>query len=89
MLASRPQRTLCIGMTDDLLRRVWEHKATAVPGFTEKYDVDHLVWFEQHDMLERALLREKQMKGWRRSWKIRLLEKDNPHWVDLYSTLSP
>jgi putative endonuclease len=89
MLASRPQGTLYIGMTDDLLRRVWEHKAKAVPGFTEKYDVDRLVWFEQHEMLEPALLREKQMKGWRRSWKIQLLEKDNPHWLDLYSTLPP
>jgi putative endonuclease len=89
MLASRPQGTLYIGMTDDLQRRVWEHKAKAVPGFTEKYGVDRLVWFEQHETLEPALLREKQMKEWRRSWKIQLLEKDNPHWLDLYPTLSP
>ena len=89
MLASRPHGTLYIGMTDNLLRRVWAHKSKAVPGFTAKYGVDHLVWYEPHETLESAFLREKQIKEWKRAWKIQLLERDNPHWIDLYPTLSP
>jgi putative endonuclease len=89
MLTSRPFGTLYIGMTSDLLRRIWEHKQKAVPGFTARYGVDRLVWFEPHEMLELALLREKQLKSWKRAWKIQLIEKDNPQWVDLYPTLSP
>jgi putative endonuclease len=89
MLASRPQGTLYIGMTDDLLRRVWEHKSKAVPGFTAKYVVGRLVWYEPHEILESALLREKQIKEWRRAWKIQLLEAATPHWIDLYPGLSP
>jgi putative endonuclease len=89
LLASRPRGTLYVGMTDDLLRRVWEHKTKAVPGFTAKYGVDRLVWFEAHETLESALLREKRIKDWKRAWKIQLLERDNPHWVDLYPQLSP
>ena len=89
LLASQPQGTLYVGMTDDLVRRVWQHKVKAVPGFTAKYGVDRLVWFEPHETLETALRRERQIKGWRRAWKIQLLESDNPHWVDLYPTLSP
>ena len=76
-------------MTDDLLRRVWEHKIKAVPGFTTKYSVDRLVWFESHETLEFALLREKRIKGWKREWKIQLIERHNPHWLDLYDELSP
>ena len=89
MLASRAHGTLYIGITDNLLRRVWEHKCKAVPGFTKKYGVDRLVWFEPHETLESVLLREKQIKEWKRAWKIQLLECDNPHWIDLYPTLSP
>ena len=89
LLASRPLGTLYVGMTDDLLRRVCEHKTKAVPGFTAKYGVDRLVWFEAHETLESALLREKRIKDWKRAWKIQLLERDNPHWVDLYPQLSP
>ena len=89
LLASRPQGTVYVGMTDDLVRRVWEHKVKAVPGFTAKYGVDNLVWYETHETLETAFKREKQIKGWRRSWKIQLLESDNPHWIDLYPTPSP
>jgi putative endonuclease len=89
LLASRPRGTLYVGMTDDLLRRVCEHKTKAVPGFTAKYGVDRLVWFEAHETLESALLREKRIKDWKRAWKIQLLERDNPHWVDLYPQLSP
>ena len=89
MLASRPHGTLYIGMTDDLIRRIWEHKVKAVSGFTGKYSIDRLVWYEPQRMLESALLREKQIKEWKRAWKIQLLETDNPHWIDLYATLSP
>ena len=89
MLASRPQGTLYIGMTDDLIRRVWEHKSKAIPGFTAKYAVDRLVWYEPHETLESGLLRERQIKEWKRAWKIQLLERDNPHWADLYPSLSP
>ena len=89
LLASRPFGTLYVGMTDDLLRRVWEHKIKAVPGFTTKYSVDRLVWFESHETLEFALLREKRIKGWKREWKIQLIERHNPHWLDLYDELSP
>ena len=80
--------TLYIGSTSDLVRRVWEHKVKAVPGFTAKYGVDRLVWFERHDTLEAAMQREKRIKSWKRSWKIELIEKDNPHWIDLYSGIS-
>jgi putative endonuclease len=76
-------------MTDDLVRRVWEHKIKAVPGFTAKYGVDRLVCFEAHETLESAYGREKQIKEWKRAWKIELIEEDNPHWSDLYQSLSP
>ena len=89
LLASGPQGTLYTGMTNDLLGRVWQHKSGAVPGFTAKYHVDRLVWFEMHETLGAAYQREKQIKEWRRTWKIQLLETDNPHWADLYPTLSP
>jgi putative endonuclease len=88
LLASKPYGTLYIGMTTDLLRRVWEHKNKVVPGFTRKYGVDRLVWFESHDSHEAALRREKQIKEWRRDWKINLIESQNRHWVDLYDGLS-
>ena len=89
LLASRPHGSLYIGKTTDLMRRVWEHKNKVVPGFTAKYGVDRLVWFEAQDSLEEAFRREKQIKGWKRSWKIELIEAQNPHWVDLYGSLSP
>ena len=89
LLASQPQGTLYAGMTDDLARRVWHHKVKAVPGFTAKYGVDRLVWFEVHETRESAWRREKQIKEWRRAWKISLVEGNNPHWIDLYQSLSP
>jgi putative endonuclease len=85
LLASRPRGTLYLGVTADLVRRVWEHKAKAVPGFTARYGIDRLVWFEAHDAAEPAIRREKQIKEWRRAWKVRLIEDGNPEWVDLYS----
>jgi putative endonuclease len=88
LLASKPHVTLYVGSTSELVRRVWEHKAKAVPGFTAKYGVDRLVWFERHDSLEAAVLRERRIKSWKRAWKIELIEKDNPHWIDLYLNIS-
>ena len=87
LLASQPQGTLYVGVTSDLVRRVWQHKSKAVPGFTSKYGVDRLVWFEPHQLWESAIGREKQIKGWKRAWKIQLIEADNPHWADLFSSL--
>ena len=89
ILASQHYGTLYVGSTNDLARRIWEHKSGAVPGFTKKYGVDRLVWFETHETLEGALIRERQIKRWRRDWKINLIEAQNPHWVDLYPTLWP
>jgi putative endonuclease len=89
MLSSRPNGTLYAGSTTDLLRRVFEHKNKLVPGFTARYDVNRLVWFEGHESLQSARLRERQIKEWNRAWKIELIERDNPHWIDLYPTLSP
>jgi putative endonuclease len=81
LLASKPYGTLYLGTTSDLGRRVWEHKNKLVPGFTKRYQVDRLVWFEVHQSPAAALRREKQIKEWKRDWKINLLERDNPHWV--------
>jgi putative endonuclease len=87
LLASKPYGTLYIGLTTNLSRRVSEHKNKLVPGFTAKYGVDRLVWFEIHDDREAALRREKQLKEWQRDWKINLIEANNRHWVDLYQDL--
>ena len=89
LLASKLHGTLYVGVTSDLARRAWEHKEKAVPGFTKRYRVDRLVWFEAHDSAEAAIRREKQIKEWKRDWKFNLIERDNPHWVDLYSSLTP
>ena len=88
ILASRRNGTLYIGMTDDLRRRVGEHKAKQVAGFTRRYDCDQLVWHETHETRESAFVRERQMKDWRRSWKIRLIEERNPTWLDLSEDLT-
>jgi putative endonuclease len=87
LLASGPYGTLYIGWTTNLARRVREHKNKVVSGFTTKYGVDRLVWFEKHDDREAALRREKQIKGWRRDWNINLIETQNRHWIDLYDNL--
>jgi putative endonuclease len=88
LLASKPYGTLYVGVTSDLARRVWEHKNKAVTGFTARYCVDNLVWFEAYDSAEPAIRREKQIKEWKRDWKISLIERDNPHWIDRFSALS-
>jgi putative endonuclease len=76
--------TLYIGVTSDLLKRVVEHKTKQMKGFTEEHDIDRLVWFEQTESIEGAIKREKQMKKWKRQWKIREIEKVNPDWNDLF-----
>jgi len=88
LLASKPYGTLYVGVTSDLVRRVWEHKCKAVPGFAARYGIDRLVWFESLDSAEAAIHREKQIKEWKRAWKISLLESDNPHWIDLFPGIS-
>jgi len=87
MLASRPQGTLYVGVTNDLARRVTEHKEGLVEGFTKRYGVDKLVWFEEFGEIQEAIAKEKRLKRWRRDWKRSLIEADNPHWVDLYPAL--
>jgi putative endonuclease len=82
LLASKPYGTLYVGVTSDLAKRVWEHKTKAVPGFTARYVVETLVWFEPDDSVEAAIRREKQIKQWQRDWKINLVERDNPHWIE-------
>ena len=83
ILASRRNGTLYIGVTNDLPRRVAEHKVGLVPGFAHKYNVKMLVWFEQFPSAQEAVEREKQLKNWHRAWKIALIEKTNPEWRDL------
>jgi putative endonuclease len=89
LLASKPYGTLYLGSTFDLARRIYEHRTKALPGFTAKYSVTRLVWYEPHEMFESALIRERQIKKWKRDWKINLVEQDNPHWIDLYPSLAP
>jgi putative endonuclease len=88
LLFNKPFGTLYVGSTNDLLRRIWEHKNKVAPGFTNRYGVDRLLWYEVHDSLESARLRERQIKEWKRVWKIELVERDNPHWIDLYPSLT-
>ena len=87
ILASGKHGTNYIGVTNDLIRRVYEHKEKLVPGFTKDYAVDKLVYYEVFDDPESAILREKRLKRWRRDWKVELIERDNPSWDDLYSEL--
>lgn len=87
LMASQRNGTLYVGVTSDLIKRVWQHRNHVVEGFTEKYDIGLLVWFEQHETMESAITREKAIKEWKRAWKIELIEKTNPDWNDLYETL--
>jgi putative endonuclease len=87
LLASRRNGTLYTGVTNDLMRRVAEHKVHLSAGFTSKYDVTRLVWFEAHDSVEAAITREKQVKAWKRAWKIELFRELNPNWDDLFPAL--
>lgn len=88
ILASRKNGTLYVGVTADLMRRIYEHKNKIIKGFTSKYNVTHLVYFEHYEDYEQAAHREKCIKEWKRSWKIRRIEESNPDWLDLYDSLS-
>ncbi len=87
ILASQRNGTLYVGVTSNLIKRVYEHKNNLVEGFTKKYAVHRLVYFEQHEDVNQAIHREKRLKEWQRNWKIALIEIDNPTWLDLYDEL--
>ncbi len=88
LLASRRNGTLCVGVTSDLAKRVWQHKCNLMDGFTRRYRVHTLVWYELHASMSSAIHREKTIKKWKRQWKLTLIEKDNPAWRDLYEDLA-
>jgi putative endonuclease len=88
ILASRRNGTLYIGVTSDLIKRVWQHKNDVVEGFTKQYGVHMLVWYEPHETMESAIQREKNIKKWNRRWKLALIEKSNPRWKDLFMDLT-
>jgi putative endonuclease len=87
ILASRRNGTLYVGVTNDLAKRVWEHKNDVAASFTQRYGVHRLVWFESTPDVSSAIQREKQIKKWRRAWKLEMIEHGNPDWVDLYETI--
>ncbi|MEY3885848.1 MAG: hypothetical protein RIS87_1623 [Pseudomonadota bacterium] len=87
ILASERNGTLYIGVTSNLIKRIWEHKSDLVQGFTKQYQVHDLVWYEMSENIESAIIREKQLKEWKRQWKLDLIEKSNPYWNDLYPTI--
>ena len=87
ILCSKRNGTLYIGITSDLIKRLYEHKNDLVNGFTKKYNVHRLVWYEIHESAESAITREKQIKKWKRAWKIKMIEQSNPEWNDLYETI--
>ena len=87
ILASKRNGTLYVGVTSNLIKRGWEHKTKAVDGFTKRYSVHTLVWYEVHETMESAIAREKAIKEWKRAWKIEMIEHINPSWRDLYGDL--
>ena len=87
LLASKRNGTLYVGVTSNLLQRVWQHKNDMIDGFTKRYGIHDLVWYEIHGTMESAIMREKAIKEWKRAWKLELIEKDNPSWLDLYQSL--
>jgi len=87
IMASGRNGTLYLGVTSDLVKRVHEHRTGVLPGFTSRYGCKNLVWFEMHDRVDDAIRREKQMKEWRRAWKLRAIEATNPDWNDLFPSL--
>ena len=87
ILASKRNGTLYIGVTSNLIKRIWEHKNNLVQGFTKQYNVHDLVWYERHENMESAIAREKMLKEWKRIWKLELIESSNPDWNDLYSKI--
>lgn len=89
ILASRRNGTLYVGVTNDLIGRVTEHRDGLIPGFTKRHGVKLLVYFEEHADIDEAIRREKRVKRWRRTWKLELIESANPHWRDLWFELTP
>lgn len=87
LLVSKRNGTLYVGVTANLLQRVWQHKSGLVEGFTQRYGVKCLVWYEMHESMPAAIAREKAVKGWLRAWKLKLIEASNPDWRDLYADL--
>ncbi|MDW3097430.1 MAG: GIY-YIG nuclease family protein [Alphaproteobacteria bacterium] len=88
IMTNKPQGTLYVGYTDDLARRVWEHRTAAVPGFTQKHGLTKLVYYEAFDTREAAKQRERRLKSWLRRWKIEAIDQKNPHWRDLYEEIA-
>jgi len=86
-MTNKRNGTLYIGVTSDLVKRVWEHKTSQVQGFTKRYSIQRLIWFELHETMGSAILREKRLKNWKRNWKLKLVEETNPDWRDLYETI--
>lgn len=84
IMTNRPYGTLYLGVTRNLAARIWQHRTHAVPGFTDRYNLERLVWFEQHEVAQEAIQREKSLKRWRRQWKLELIETANPRWRDLW-----
>jgi putative endonuclease len=87
IMASKRNGTLYTGVTSDLVRRVWEHKSGEIKGFTSTYKVNQLVYYEAHGDITEAIKREKNIQAWKRSWKLNLIEKNNPYWNDLYNSI--
>ena len=87
MLASRRDGAIYVGVSSDIVKRIWEHKENLIDSHTKKYDIKRLVYYEEHISIENAILREKQMKKWYRQWKVQLIEGINPDWNDLYQEL--
>jgi putative endonuclease len=87
LLAGKRNGTLYVGVTSDLVKRIWEHKNDAVEGFSKRYGLHELVWYEVHETLPSAIAREKAIKEWKRKWKLQLIEQMNPQWRDLYPDL--
>jgi len=88
ILASKPNGTLYTGSTNNLVRRIWEHRKDLQPSFTKKYGIHRLVWFEEHATIEEAARREKRIKHWLRAWKTDLIERTNPDWRDLWANIA-
>ena len=87
IIASRRDGAIYIGVTNNLVRRAYEHRIKAIPGFTSKYNITQLVWFEVYDDPVSAITREKELKKWKRTWKIQLIQAENPEWKDLYESI--
>lgn len=88
IMASQRNGTLYVGVTSDLIKRTWEHKSKFIQGFTAKYAIDRLVYYEVHEDIEAAIKREKNIQAWKRAWKLTLIEKRNPEWEDLYNQVT-